>query len=216
MAPAPSLGQENPAEPETFWHHVLMAKSWEQCPSIVCSAQLPPSAASPHWVKGHHPAAASGDLLPTAKLLIFQIFSPPGIALLSSEYPERILPVLLAQYERPAQGTEDTMAAVTRMKLGEVLMRVTRALGESVAMDMALSTASSHSTAWPHHYQGKAHKGTFVVSRWEGSERQREAGWGLPAAGAGGGVLPAAHRPLCRQHRARRLPGSARTRRAER
>ncbi|XP_059337492.1 transport and Golgi organization protein 6 homolog [Ammospiza nelsoni] len=55
-----------------------------------------------------------------------------GVALLSSEYPERILPVLLAQYERPAQGKEDTMAAVTRMKLGEVLMRVTRALGDTV------------------------------------------------------------------------------------
>ncbi|XP_059713571.1 transport and Golgi organization protein 6 homolog [Haemorhous mexicanus] len=55
-----------------------------------------------------------------------------GVALLSSEYPERILPVLLAQYERPAQGKEDTMAAVSRMKLGEVLMRVTRALGDMV------------------------------------------------------------------------------------
>ncbi|NXR39306.1 TNG6 protein, partial [Zosterops hypoxanthus] len=55
-----------------------------------------------------------------------------GIALLSSEYPERILPILLAQYERPAHGTEDTVAAVTRMKLGEVLMRVTRALGDMV------------------------------------------------------------------------------------
>ncbi|NXM67207.1 TNG6 protein, partial [Serilophus lunatus] len=55
-----------------------------------------------------------------------------GIALLSIEYPERILPVLLAQYESPAQGTGDTMAAVTRMKLGEVLMRVTRALGDMV------------------------------------------------------------------------------------
>ncbi|XP_064242729.1 transport and Golgi organization protein 6 homolog [Passer domesticus] len=55
-----------------------------------------------------------------------------GVALLSSEYPERILPVLLAQYECPAQGREDTMAAVTRMKLGEVLMRVTRALGDMV------------------------------------------------------------------------------------
>ncbi|XP_071423288.1 transport and Golgi organization protein 6 homolog [Pithys albifrons albifrons] len=55
-----------------------------------------------------------------------------GIALLSSEYPERILPVLLAQYECPAQGTGDTTAAVTRMKLGEVLMRVTRALGDMV------------------------------------------------------------------------------------
>ncbi|NWI94293.1 TNG6 protein, partial [Pitta sordida] len=55
-----------------------------------------------------------------------------GIALLSSEYPERILPVLLARYECPAQGTGDTAAAVTRMKLGEVLMRVTRALGDMV------------------------------------------------------------------------------------
>ncbi|KAM6408998.1 transport and Golgi organization protein 6 homolog [Rhynochetos jubatus] len=52
-----------------------------------------------------------------------------GIALLSSEYPERILPVLLAQYGCPARDTEDT---VTRMKLGEVLMRVTRALGDMV------------------------------------------------------------------------------------
>ncbi|NXJ26573.1 TNG6 protein, partial [Dicrurus megarhynchus] len=55
-----------------------------------------------------------------------------GVALLSSEYPERILPVLLARYECPAQGTEDATAAVTRMKLGEVLMRVTRALGDMV------------------------------------------------------------------------------------
>ncbi|XP_051661542.1 transport and Golgi organization protein 6 homolog isoform X2 [Manacus candei] len=55
-----------------------------------------------------------------------------GVALLSSEYPERILPILLARYECPVQGTEDTVATVTRMKLGEVLMRVTRALGDMV------------------------------------------------------------------------------------
>ncbi|XP_075621813.1 transport and Golgi organization protein 6 homolog isoform X2 [Balearica regulorum gibbericeps] len=55
-----------------------------------------------------------------------------GVALLSSEYPERILPVLLARYGCPVQGTEDTAATVTRMKLGEVLMRVTRALGDMV------------------------------------------------------------------------------------
>lgn len=73
----------------------------------------------------------------------FPVFLPPGVALLSSDYPERILPVLLAQYECPAQGTEDTMAAVTRMKLGEVLMRVTRALGESMAVGMALPAAAA-------------------------------------------------------------------------
>ncbi|KGL97517.1 Transport and Golgi organization protein 6, partial [Charadrius vociferus] len=55
-----------------------------------------------------------------------------GIALLSSEYPERILPVLLVRYGCPVQGTEDTTATITRMKLGEVLMRVTRALGDMV------------------------------------------------------------------------------------
>ncbi|OXB78378.1 UNVERIFIED_CONTAM: hypothetical protein H355_009149, partial [Colinus virginianus] len=55
-----------------------------------------------------------------------------GVALLSSEYPEQILPVLLARYGHPAQGTEETAAAVTRMKLGEVLMRATRALGDMV------------------------------------------------------------------------------------
>ncbi|XP_062442544.1 transport and Golgi organization protein 6 homolog [Rhea pennata] len=53
-----------------------------------------------------------------------------GVALLSNEYPEQILPALLAQYGSPAQGT--TEAVATRMKLGEVLMRVTRALGDMV------------------------------------------------------------------------------------
>lgn len=62
----------------------------------------------------------------------FPLALPPGVALLSSEYPERILPVLLARYGCLARGMEDTTAAITRMKLGEVLMRVTRALGESL------------------------------------------------------------------------------------
>lgn len=155
-----------------------MSKHWLQCPAA-------PSAPSPNCVKGHHPAAASGHQLPTAKLLIFQLFSAAGVALLSSEYPERILPVLLARYECPAQGTEDAVAAVTRMKLGEVLMRVTRALGESMAVAMALPVASGHSTTQPHQHQGESPQGTFVVRRWERSRSQREAGWGLPAAGAG-------------------------------
>ncbi|XP_061226352.1 transport and Golgi organization protein 6 homolog [Neopsephotus bourkii] len=55
-----------------------------------------------------------------------------GIALLSSKYPERILPILLAEYRCPARGTEDAATAITRMKLGEVLMRVTQALGDMV------------------------------------------------------------------------------------
>ncbi|KAM4639916.1 transport and Golgi organization protein 6 homolog [Amazona ochrocephala] len=55
-----------------------------------------------------------------------------GITLLSSAYPERILPILLAEYRCPAHGTEDATATITRMKLGEVLMRVTQALGDMV------------------------------------------------------------------------------------
>ncbi|XP_064375930.1 transport and Golgi organization protein 6 homolog isoform X2 [Dromaius novaehollandiae] len=53
-----------------------------------------------------------------------------GAALLSNEYPEQILPALLARYGSPAQGAAEP--AATRMKLGEVLMRVTRALGDMV------------------------------------------------------------------------------------
>uniref|UniRef100_A0A8C8S1H7 Transport and golgi organization 6 homolog n=1 Tax=Pelusios castaneus TaxID=367368 RepID=A0A8C8S1H7_9SAUR len=52
-----------------------------------------------------------------------------GVALLSDVYPEQILPSLLAQYE----GTAGLQTAETRMKVGEVLMRVTRALGDMVS-----------------------------------------------------------------------------------
>lgn len=82
----------------------------------------------------------------------FLLLSPQGVALLSSEYPERILPVLLARYRGPAQGMEDTAAAITRMKLGEVLMRVTQALGKSTATSTSLAVpaaAGSHGTARP-------------------------------------------------------------------
>uniref|UniRef100_A0A8B9IVD5 Transport and golgi organization 6 homolog n=1 Tax=Amazona collaria TaxID=241587 RepID=A0A8B9IVD5_9PSIT len=69
-----------------------------------------------------------------------------GIALLSSEYPERILPILLAEYRCPAHGTEDATATITRMKLGEVLMRVTQALGESIATSMSTAVLEADST----------------------------------------------------------------------
>lgn len=82
----------------------------------------------------------------------FLLLSRPGVALLSSEYPERILPVLLARYRGPAQGMEDTAAAITRMKLGEVLMRVTQVLGKSAAASTSpavAAAAGSHGTARP-------------------------------------------------------------------
>uniref|UniRef100_K7FQ13 Transport and golgi organization 6 homolog n=1 Tax=Pelodiscus sinensis TaxID=13735 RepID=K7FQ13_PELSI len=57
-----------------------------------------------------------------------------GIALLSDVYPEQVLPCLLAQYGGTSPGAAGPHTAETRMKVGEVLMRVTRALG---AGDMA-------------------------------------------------------------------------------
>ncbi|XP_047690641.1 transport and Golgi organization protein 6 homolog isoform X2 [Prionailurus viverrinus] len=52
-----------------------------------------------------------------------------GVALLSDVYPEKILLGLLAQYD----GGKDKHIPETRMKVGEVLMRVVRALGDMVS-----------------------------------------------------------------------------------
>ncbi|XP_053460700.1 transport and Golgi organization protein 6 homolog isoform X2 [Nycticebus coucang] len=52
-----------------------------------------------------------------------------GVALLSDVYPEKILPELLAQYD----SGKDKHTSETRMKVGEVLMRVVRALGDMVS-----------------------------------------------------------------------------------
>ncbi|XP_016056213.1 PREDICTED: transport and Golgi organization protein 6 homolog [Miniopterus natalensis] len=52
-----------------------------------------------------------------------------GIALLSDAYPEKILLGLLAQYE----SSKDKHTPETRMKVGEVLMRIVRALGDMVS-----------------------------------------------------------------------------------
>lgn len=56
----------------------------------------------------------------------FFLFSTLGVALLSDVYPEKILPDLLAQYD----SSKDKHTPETRMKVGEVLMRIVRALGE--------------------------------------------------------------------------------------
>ncbi|XP_069918737.1 transport and Golgi organization protein 6 homolog isoform X1 [Oryctolagus cuniculus] len=52
-----------------------------------------------------------------------------GVALLSDVYPEKILVDLLAQYD----SGQDKHTPETRLKVGEVLMRVVRALGDMVA-----------------------------------------------------------------------------------
>ncbi|XP_062997035.1 transport and Golgi organization protein 6 homolog [Elgaria multicarinata webbii] len=55
-----------------------------------------------------------------------------GVALLSDVSPERVLPCLLAQYGSAQPGPRETQATETRMKVGEALMRITRALGDLV------------------------------------------------------------------------------------
>ncbi|XP_077151841.1 transport and Golgi organization protein 6 homolog [Ranitomeya variabilis] len=55
-----------------------------------------------------------------------------GIAVLSGDIPERILPILLSQYERTVSLTGKTPSLETRMKVGEALMRCTRTLGDMV------------------------------------------------------------------------------------
>ncbi|XP_073911861.1 transport and Golgi organization protein 6 homolog isoform X3 [Castor canadensis] len=52
-----------------------------------------------------------------------------GVALLSDVYPEKILVDLLAQYD----SGKDKRTPETRMKVGEVLMRIVRALGDMVS-----------------------------------------------------------------------------------
>ncbi|XP_069829089.1 transport and Golgi organization protein 6 homolog [Dendropsophus ebraccatus] len=55
-----------------------------------------------------------------------------GIAVLSGHIPERILPILLAQYESVVSSKAKAPAPETRMKVGEALMRCTRILGDMV------------------------------------------------------------------------------------
>ncbi|XP_038662088.1 transport and Golgi organization protein 6 homolog [Scyliorhinus canicula] len=53
-----------------------------------------------------------------------------GLSVLSDIYPAQILPQLLDEYQTSSQGAGKTRCVETRMKMGEVLMRSTRALGE--------------------------------------------------------------------------------------
>ncbi|XP_066429479.1 transport and Golgi organization protein 6 homolog [Eleutherodactylus coqui] len=55
-----------------------------------------------------------------------------GIAVLSRDIPEHILPILLAQYESAVSSKGKAAAPETRMKVGEALMRCTRTLGDMV------------------------------------------------------------------------------------
>uniref|UniRef100_A0A8C3UWF8 Transport and golgi organization 6 homolog n=1 Tax=Catharus ustulatus TaxID=91951 RepID=A0A8C3UWF8_CATUS len=106
-----------------------------------------------------------------------------GIALLSSEYPERILPVLLAQYECPAQGTEDAMAAVTRMKLGEVLMRVTRALGESTPWAWHCPLPAATALLGLTITRGRAHRGLLLSEGGKGPKAEVKLGFARRGTG---------------------------------
>ncbi|XP_059507806.1 transport and Golgi organization protein 6 homolog isoform X2 [Stegostoma tigrinum] len=53
-----------------------------------------------------------------------------GLSVLADVYPAQILPRLLDEYRISPEGAEKTRCVETRMKMGEVLMRSTKALGE--------------------------------------------------------------------------------------
>ncbi|XP_060694296.1 transport and Golgi organization protein 6 homolog [Hemiscyllium ocellatum] len=53
-----------------------------------------------------------------------------GLSVLADVYPSQILPRLLDEYQVSPEGPEKTRCIETRMKMGEVLMRSTKALGE--------------------------------------------------------------------------------------
>ncbi|KAM5138451.1 transport and Golgi organization protein 6 homolog isoform 2-T3 [Mantella aurantiaca] len=55
-----------------------------------------------------------------------------GVAVLSGDIPDRVLPILLAQYDNAASSKNKALSPETRMKVGEALMRCTRTLGDMV------------------------------------------------------------------------------------
>ncbi|XP_018412834.1 PREDICTED: transport and Golgi organization protein 6 homolog [Nanorana parkeri] len=55
-----------------------------------------------------------------------------GVAVLSGDVPDRILPILLAQYGNAGSSKNKTLSSETRMKVGEALMRCTRMLGDMI------------------------------------------------------------------------------------
>ncbi|CAH2323960.1 transport and Golgi organization 6 homolog [Pelobates cultripes] len=56
-----------------------------------------------------------------------------GMAVLSGEFTERVLPILLAQYGNTASPACRVRGPETRMKVGEVLMRCVRVMGDMVS-----------------------------------------------------------------------------------
>ncbi|XP_053305344.1 transport and Golgi organization protein 6 homolog [Spea bombifrons] len=55
-----------------------------------------------------------------------------GIAVLSGEFPDRVFPVLLAHYGDAAPADSKLRTPESRMKVGEALMRCTRAMGDLI------------------------------------------------------------------------------------
>ncbi|XP_040838404.1 transport and Golgi organization protein 6 homolog [Ochotona curzoniae] len=135
---------EGVAEPSSTAKRKPGGVTTEQLQELVLSAydpQIPTRAAAlrtlSHWIEQREAKA-----LETQEKLL-QIFlenlehedtfvylsAIQGVALLSDVYPEKILVDLLAQYDN-SQGKH---TPETRMKVGEVLMRIVRALGDMVS-----------------------------------------------------------------------------------
>ncbi|XP_005345473.1 transport and Golgi organization protein 6 homolog [Microtus ochrogaster] len=122
-------------------HRNITSEQFQEVLSSACDPQIPTRAAAlrtlSRWVEQREAIALKDE----KKLL--QIFlenlehedtfvylsAIQGVALLSDVYPEEILVDLLAKYD----SGKEKHTAETRMKVGEVLMRIVRALGDMVS-----------------------------------------------------------------------------------
>lgn len=113
----------------------MLKDSWSKAFPLVPEM---PTAAEMHEVQVVH----LNNHLASCSLQLF-LSRLPGIALLSDAFPEQVLPTLLDQYGSPQPGTRKVQTVETRMKVGEALMRTTRALGEFAVLLVTVPIAFS-------------------------------------------------------------------------
>nr|XP_054104850.1 hyaluronan synthase 3 isoform X3 [Callithrix jacchus] len=150
IAPQTGLQSDAPVtpqgvnEPSTATSQKSGSITTEQLQEVILSAydpQIPTRAAAlrtlSHWIEQREAKALE---MQEKLLKIFlenlehedtfvYLSAIQGVALLSDVYPEKILPDLLAQYD----SSKDKLRPETRMKVGEVLMRIVRMLGDMVS-----------------------------------------------------------------------------------
>ncbi|XP_021488179.1 hyaluronan synthase 3 isoform X3 [Meriones unguiculatus] len=119
----------------------VTTEQFREALSAACDPQVPTRAAAlrtlSQWVE-HREARALEEQKKLLQIFLenlehedtfVYLSAIQGVALLSDAYPEEILVDLLARYD----SGKDKHTPETRMKVGEVLMRVVRALGDMVS-----------------------------------------------------------------------------------